>query len=83
VMERDHIKGTIKVWPGIAEEQLGSKAYFVRAGMFKDVDVVLFSHVDAHFGTGWGQEEGSGLVSVLYSFGVRRGAGAARSTPSS
>ena len=69
VMERDHIKGTIKVWPGIAEEQLGSKAYFVRAGMFKDVDVVLFSHVDAHFGTGWGQEEGSGLVSVLYSFG--------------
>ncbi|HTG54067.1 MAG TPA: amidohydrolase [Gemmatimonadaceae bacterium] len=69
VMERDHIKGTIKVWPGIAEEQLGSKAYFVRAGMFKDVDVVLFSHVDAHFGTGWGQEEGSGLVSVLYAFG--------------
>ena len=69
LMERDHIQGTIKVWPGIAEEQLGSKAYFVRAGMFKDVDVVLFSHVDAQFGTGWGQEEGSGLVSVLYSFG--------------
>ena len=69
IMEREHLQGTIKVWPGVAEEQLGSKAYFVRAGMFKDVDVVLFSHVDAQFGTGWGQQEGSGLVSVLYTFG--------------
>ncbi|HUO51901.1 MAG TPA: amidohydrolase [Gemmatimonadaceae bacterium] len=68
LMEREHLSGTIKVWPGIAEEQLGTKAYFVRAGMFKDVDVVLFSHVDAAFGTDWGQTEGSGLVSVLYSF---------------
>src|SRR4051794_14621063 len=31
-MERDHIKGTIKMWPGIAEEQLAAKAYYVRAG---------------------------------------------------
>jgi len=69
LMERDHIQGTLKVWPGVAEEQLGTKAYFVRAGMFKDVDVVLFSHVDAAFGTNWGEGEGSGLVSVLYTFG--------------
>jgi aminobenzoyl-glutamate utilization protein B len=69
IMERDHLSGTIKVWPGVAEEQLGTKAYFVRAGMFKDVDVVLFSHVDAAFGTNWGEGEGSGLVSVLYTFG--------------
>ena len=45
LMEREHIQGTIKIWPGVAEELLGSKAYFVRAGYFKDVDVTLFSHV--------------------------------------
>src|SRR5579872_5878761 len=45
IIEREHLKGTLRVWPGVAEEELGSKAYFVRAGMFKDVDVVLFTHV--------------------------------------
>src|SRR5437773_4765626 len=29
-MEREHMPGTIKIWPGIAEEQLGTKAYYVR-----------------------------------------------------
>src|ERR1700691_5584509 len=45
VMEREHLTGTLKLWPGIAEELLGAKAYYVRAGLFKDVDVVLFAHV--------------------------------------
>src|SRR5690242_15212333 len=31
VMEREKLPGTIQLWPGVAEEQLGSKAYFVRA----------------------------------------------------
>src|SRR6202050_1522857 len=26
VMEREHLRGTIKVWPGVAEELLGTKA---------------------------------------------------------
>ena len=30
LMEREKIPGTIMLWPGVAEEQLGSKAYFVR-----------------------------------------------------
>jgi aminobenzoyl-glutamate utilization protein B len=68
IMEREHLSGTIKLWPGVAEEQLGSKAYLVRAGLFKDVDVALFAHVGDNLGTSWGQAEGSGLVSVLYSF---------------
>ena len=42
IMERDRIPGTIVLWPGVAEELLATKAYFVRAGVFKDVDVVLF-----------------------------------------
>ena len=68
IMEREHLSGTIKLWPGVAEEQLGSKAYLVRDGVFKDVDVVLFSHVGSNLQTGWGASQGSGLVSVLYSF---------------
>ena len=38
-------QGTLKIWPGVAEEELGTKAYYVRAGIFKDVDIVLFAHV--------------------------------------
>src|ERR1700687_2440306 len=38
VMEREHLKGTLQIWPGVAEELLGTKAYYVRAGMFKNVD---------------------------------------------
>ncbi len=68
IMEREKLPGTIKIWPGVAEEQLGSKAYLVRAGVFKDVDVALFSHVGSNLATSWGPGGGSGLVSVLYSF---------------
>ena len=32
IMEREQIDGTLVIWPGIAEEQLGGKAHFVRAG---------------------------------------------------
>ena len=44
LMEREGIPGTIMLWPGVAEEQLGSKAYFVRGGLFQDVDVMIFTH---------------------------------------
>ena len=27
LMEREHIKGAIKIWPGVAEELVGTKAY--------------------------------------------------------
>jgi aminobenzoyl-glutamate utilization protein B len=68
VMEREHLKGTIRLWPGVAEEDLGTKAYYVRAGMFKDVDVVLFTHVGANFNVTIGPTTQSGLVSVEYRF---------------
>jgi aminobenzoyl-glutamate utilization protein B len=68
IMERDKISGTIKLWPGVAEEQIGTKAYFVRAGLFNDVDVSFFSHVSSNFGVAWGSRDGTGLVSVLYTF---------------
>src|SRR5215211_5246411 len=33
VMEQQHLQGTIRLWPGVAEELLGTKAYYVRAGL--------------------------------------------------
>ena len=68
LMERERLPGTLMLWPGVAEEQLGTKAYYVRAGLFKDVDVVLFTHVGNNLSTGWGEGGGNGLVSAMYSF---------------
>jgi aminobenzoyl-glutamate utilization protein B len=68
IMEREHLPGTIRLWPGVAEELLGTKAYFVRSGAFKDVDVALFAHVGANMSVGWGDGGGNGMVSVEYSF---------------
>ena len=68
LMEREKLPGTIVVWPGVAEELVAAKAFYVRDGLFKDVDVVLFSHVASSMGTSWGAASGNGLVSVEYAF---------------
>jgi aminobenzoyl-glutamate utilization protein B len=68
LMEREKLPGTIVIWPGVAEEQLGTKAYYVRAGVFKDVDAVLYNHVGSNLSTSWGDGGGNGLVSVEYTF---------------
>ncbi len=68
IMERDHLSGTIRLWPGVAEELLGSKAYYVRAGVFKDVDVAIFTHVGSNMQVSWGDSGGNGMVSVEYMF---------------
>ena len=68
VMEREKIPGTIMLWPGVAEEQLGTKAYYVREGIFKDADIVLYNHVGSSLSTGWGESGGNGLISVEYTF---------------
>src|SRR5260221_1392676 len=69
VMEREHLTGTLRLWPGVAEELVGTKAYYVRAGMFKDVDVCLFAHVSANMTVSYGPAvNNNGLVSVEYLF---------------
>jgi aminobenzoyl-glutamate utilization protein B len=68
LMERDGIPGTLVLWPGAAEELLGSKAWFVRDGYFDDVDVALFTHVGNNLGVSWGGGRGTGLVSVEFTF---------------
>ena len=69
VMEREHLQGTLRLWPGVAEEEVAAKAYFVKAGLFKDVDVCLFVHVASNMGVSWGPSlNQNGLVSVEYLF---------------
>ena len=60
----------------------------MRAGVFKDVDAVLYNHVGSNLATSWGDGGGSGLVSVEYIFegetahsAGRPGAAARRSMP--
>jgi aminobenzoyl-glutamate utilization protein B len=68
LMERAKLSGTIKLWPGVAEELLGGKAYFVREGYFKNVDIVLFTHVGNNLAVASGPDGSTGLVSVEYNF---------------
>jgi len=68
IMQREKLSGTLVLWPGVAEELLATKAYYVRAGVFKDVDVVLYNHVGTNLSTAWGDSAGNGLVSVEYTF---------------
>jgi aminobenzoyl-glutamate utilization protein B len=69
IMERERLSGTLLIWPGVAEELLGGKAYFVRAGVFKNVDICLFAHVSDTLSVRWGDAGAStGLVSVEYTF---------------
>jgi aminobenzoyl-glutamate utilization protein B len=68
IMEREKIQGTIMLWPGVAEELLGTKAYYIRDGYFKDVDACIFTHVANNLGVGYGDAGNNGLISVKFSF---------------
>jgi len=68
IMEKEGISGTLMIWPGVAEELVGTKAYFTRDGYFDDVDLCLFTHVASNMSVAWGQPRGTGLISVEYTF---------------
>lgn len=68
VMEKNKIEGRLLIWPGVAEELLGSKAFFVREGLFKGVDASIFTHVSKDLSTSWGPAGNNGMVSVEYTF---------------
>ena len=68
IMQKYNIPGTLRIYPGVAEEQLGSRNYMVRAGLPKDLDVMLSTHIASTFGTNWGGGSNTGLVSTIYSF---------------
>jgi aminobenzoyl-glutamate utilization protein B len=68
MMEKNKIAGTLMIWPGVAEELLGSKAWYIRDGYFKNVDACIFTHVGNDFNCNYGDVGSNGLVSVKFSF---------------
>ena len=68
LLEREGLGGTIQIWPGVAEELVATKAYYVREGMFEDVDIVLYAHVGNNLSTSWGMTPGTGLISAMFTF---------------
>jgi aminobenzoyl-glutamate utilization protein B len=75
LMQKHNLPGTLRLYPGVAEELLASRNYMVRSGLFKDVDVMLSTHVGSDFGVSHGAV-GTGLVSTQYSFHGRSAHGA-------
>ncbi len=68
IMVEKKMPGTLVLWPGVAEEQMAGKAFLVRAGVFKDVDVTLFTHVGQDLGVSWGQSSSTALISAQFRF---------------
>jgi aminobenzoyl-glutamate utilization protein B len=68
IMQRQRIPGTLVLWPGVAEELVGAKAYFVREGLFRGADAAIFTHVGNNLAVSWGSAAGNGLISAEYTF---------------
>lgn len=68
VMKAEGLSGTLVLWPGVAEELVGTKAFFTRDGYFDSIDISIFTHVDDNLVVSYGQARGTGLISVEYTF---------------
>ncbi len=68
IMKDEGLSGTLVIWPGVAEELVGTKAFYTRDGYFDDVDISIFTHVGDNLGVSYGQARGTGLISVEYTF---------------
>ena len=68
LMEKNKLSGTLMLWPGVAEELLGAKAFYVRDGYFKDVDACIFTHVADNLSVSHGDAGYNGMISVKFSF---------------
>lgn len=66
-MDKFDLKGTLKVFGGPAEEQLVSRPYFVRDGLFDHVDLAFHDHIGGDFQTGYGIIQ-QALVSAVFTF---------------
>ena len=67
-MKNNNMGGTLVVWPGIAEELVASKAWYVRDGYFDKIDLCIFTHVSSNLSVSYGQANGTGLISLEYTF---------------
>ena len=66
-MEEYNLPGTLMVLGAPAEEQVLSRPYFVRDGLFDDVDIALHPHIGAELRVGYGLLQ-SALVSAVFTF---------------
>jgi aminobenzoyl-glutamate utilization protein B len=67
VMELYNLPGTVAISFGPAEEQLVSRPFLVRAGLFKDADAALIIHIGDNFSTGYGLQNYA-AISAKFSF---------------
>jgi aminobenzoyl-glutamate utilization protein B len=65
VMQRHNIPGTIAISFGPAEEQLVSRPFLVRAGYFKDVDAIIYLHIQDALATGYGLQNYAAISSIF------------------
>ncbi len=68
LMQKNNIPGTLVIWPGVAEELVASKAWYIRDGYFKNIDACIFTHVSSNFSSSYGDPGNNGIVSVKFSF---------------
>ncbi len=66
-IDKHRLTGTIKLFGSPAEEQLVSRSFFVRDGLFRNVDAALHVHVGDEFSVVYGVRS-SALMSVEYEF---------------
>ena len=66
-IDRHGLAGTVKLFGSPAEEQLVSRSFFVRDGLFRDVDAALHVHIGNELSTVYGVRS-SALISVEYEF---------------
>jgi len=64
-MQRFNIPGTVAISFGPAEEQLGSRPFIVRAGYFKDVDAIIYLHIQDSLQTGYGVQNYAAISSIF------------------
>src|SRR5215510_12571081 len=65
VMQRYNLPGTVAISFGPAEEQLISRPFLVRAGYFKDVDAILYLHIQDSSQTGYGLQNYAAISSIF------------------
>src|SRR5882757_6383074 len=65
VMTRQNIPGTIAVSFGPAEEQIASRPFIVRAGYFRDVDAIIYLHINEMLTTGYGLQNYAAISSIF------------------
>lgn len=66
-MEANHLPGTIRYYGCPAEEGGAGKSIMIRAGLFKDVDIVLTWH-PASFNYAWDGSDCLAIMQTKYSF---------------